>query len=203
MGNQKNYLKGKKTTKAIISAKSRDIDAPQYPDKSCGRNIVTVHNSSGTKPGHTDPGMSPVQANIAISAEFKDNQANLTDEEKQLLDLVNQERITAGLAMFEVHDQLVQLARLKSKDMYYNCYFRHTSPNYGSAISMEKKAGFSARVMGAENIARAGSVLRTHELIMHSDNHRKNVLDVRHTLIGIGIFKTPYGVYVTQLFAGN
>ncbi|WP_034631425.1 CAP domain-containing protein [Desulfotruncus alcoholivorax] len=120
-----------------------------------------------------------------------------------MLELVNQERSKAGLPMYEVDPKLVQLARMKSKDMYHNRYFRHTSPTYGSALSMEIKAGFSAMVMGAENIAKAATVLRTHELIMNSANHRNNVLDPRHTIIGIGIFETPYGVYVTQLFAGN
>ena len=120
-----------------------------------------------------------------------------------MLDLVNQERIKADLPTYEVDTKLVQLARMKSKDMYHNRYFRHTSPTYGSALNMEKKAGYSARVMGAENIAKAATVHRTHELFMNSVHHRINVLDFRHTIIGIGIFKTPYGAYVTQLFAGN
>ncbi len=123
--------------------------------------------------------------------------------EKQMLDLVNQERAKAGLSAFKVDSQLVNLARQKSKDMYQNNYFSHTSPTYGSPYDMEKKAGISYRVMGAENIAKAASVTRAHDLLMNSSGHRANILDTRHTIIGIGIVSTSSGVYVTQLFAGN
>jgi len=123
--------------------------------------------------------------------------------EKQMLDLVNQERIKAGLPAFKVDSRLVTLARQKSQDMYQNNYFSHTSPTYGSAYDMEKKAGISARVMGAENIAKAATVTRAHDLLMNSAGHRANILDSRHDTIGIGIVSTPGGVYVTQLFLGN
>lgn len=123
--------------------------------------------------------------------------------EKQMLDLVNQERIKAGLPAFKVDSRLVNLARQKSQDMYQNNYFSHTSPTYGSAYDMEKKAGISARVMGAENIAKSATVTRAHGLLMNSAGHRANILDSRHDTIGIGIVSTPGGVYVTQLFLGN
>ncbi|KJS72486.1 MAG: hypothetical protein JL56_13020 [Desulfotomaculum sp. BICA1-6] len=123
--------------------------------------------------------------------------------EKQMLELVNQERIKAGLPAFKVDSRLVNLARQKSQDMYQNNYFSHTSPTYGSAYDMEKKAGISARVMGAENIAKSATVTRAHGLLMNSAGHRANILDSRHDTIGIGIVSTPGGVYVTQLFLGN
>ena len=120
-----------------------------------------------------------------------------------MLDLVNQERIKAGLPAFKVDSRLVTLARQKSQDMYQNNYFAHTSPTYGSAYDMEKKAGISARVMGAENIAKSATVTRAHDLLMNSAGHRANILDSRHDTIGIGIISTSGGVYVTQLFLGN
>ena len=123
--------------------------------------------------------------------------------EKQMLDLVNQERIKAGLPAYKVDSRLVTLARQKSQDMYQNNYFSHTSPTYGSAYDMEKKAGISARVMGAENIAKAATVTRAHDLLMNSAGHRANILDSRHDTIGIGIVSTSGGVYITQLFLGN
>ncbi|NLJ76259.1 MAG: hypothetical protein GX325_03240 [Peptococcaceae bacterium] len=120
-----------------------------------------------------------------------------------MLNLVNQERAKAGLAAFAVDAKLAELARLKSWDMYEKNYFSHTSPTYGSALDMEKKAGISYRVMGAENIARAATMRRSHELFMNSEGHRANIMNAMHTTIGIGIVGTPNGVVVTQLFTGN
>lgn len=128
---------------------------------------------------------------------------SMSASEKQMLDLVNQERAKAGLPAFTVDSRLVQLARQKSQDMYENNYFSHNSPTYGSPYNMEKQAGINYRVMGAENIAKASSVTRAHELLMNSEGHRANILDSRHNVIGIGIVSTSAGVYVTQLFAGN
>uniref|UniRef100_A0A7C1JCB0 SCP domain-containing protein n=1 Tax=Ammonifex degensii TaxID=42838 RepID=A0A7C1JCB0_9THEO len=102
-----------------------------------------------------------------------------------------------------IDTRLVSLARLKSRDMYENHYFSHVSPTYGTAYEMERKAGISARVMGAENIAKAASVARAHQLFMGSASHRANILDPRHDAIGIGVVTTPYGVYVPQLFIGD
>ncbi|MDD2553097.1 MAG: CAP domain-containing protein [Desulfotomaculaceae bacterium] len=127
----------------------------------------------------------------------------LSTEEKLMLDLVNRERAKAGLQAFNVNAKLVELARMKSQDMYQNNYFSHTSPTYGCALDMEKKAGISARVMGAENIAKAATTQRANELFMNSEGHRANIMNSIHTTIGIGIVKTPNGVVVTQLFTGN
>ncbi|MEW6772238.1 MAG: CAP domain-containing protein [Bacillota bacterium] len=129
--------------------------------------------------------------------------ASLSAAEQEMLRLVNQERIKAGLHTFVVDMRLVRLARLKSQDMYENNYFDHVSPTYGSPYEMERDAGIIARVMGAENIAIAATVARAHELFMNSEHHRANILDPRHDAIGIGIVTTPYGVYVTQLFLGD
>jgi len=127
----------------------------------------------------------------------------MSSNERQLLDMVNQERQKAGLSPYSADSRLVRLARMKSRDMYENNYFSHTSPTYGSAYDMEKDAGVSARVMGAENIAKAESVSSAHSLFMNSDGHRANILDSRHDTIGIGIVQGGSTLYVTQLFTGN
>ncbi len=127
----------------------------------------------------------------------------MSADERLMLDLVNQERTKAGLQPFTVDSKLVELARMKSQDMYQKSYFSHTSPTYGSALDMEKKAGVSYRVMGAENIAKAATTQRAHDLFMNSEGHRTNIMNTMHTIIGIGIVKTPNGVVVTQLFAGK
>lgn len=129
--------------------------------------------------------------------------SGLSADEQLMFDLVNQERVKAGLSAYTVDMRLVTLARQKSQDMYVNNYFSHISPTYGSALDMEKKAGISARVMGAENIAKAATTQRAEDLFMGSAGHKANILNPLHTAIGIGIVSTPNGVVVTQLFMGN
>jgi uncharacterized protein YkwD len=127
----------------------------------------------------------------------------LSADESLMLSMVNQERVKAGLPPYSVDMGLVNLARQKSQDMVQNNYFNHTSPTYGSAYDMEKKAGVTARVMGAENIAKAATTERAHQLLMNSSDHKANILNPLHDIIGIDIAKTSSGVTVTQLFEGN
>lgn len=98
---------------------------------------------------------------------------------------------------------LVNLARIKSNEMFAQNYFSHISPVYGTPFDMLKNNGITARVMGAENIAKAQNVLRVHDLFMSSREHRNNILNPLHDTIGIGVLKNSFGVYATQLFTGH
>lgn len=168
-----------------------DAPAPGAPDN--GTDVPAPGDDTGAEPA---PDEGDRQGNTGDTGSMSSN-------ERQLLDMVNQERQKAGLSPYSADSRLVRLARMKSRDMYENNYFSHTSPTYGSAYDMEKDAGVSARVMGAENIAKARSVSSAHSLFMNSDGHRANILDSRHDTIGIGIVQGGSTLYVTQLFTGN
>lgn len=158
--------------------------------------------TSTPTPAPVTPPAAPATPPAPTTTSVSDS-SGLSANEKLMFDLVNQERIRAGLSAYKVDMRLVNLARTKSQDMYQNNYFSHTSPTYGSVYDMERKAGISARVMGAENIAKAATTQRAHELFMGSPGHKANIMNSAHTSIGIGIVSTPYGVVVTQLFIGN
>jgi len=168
-----------------------DAPAPGAPDNA--PDVPAPGDDTGAEPA---PDEGDRQGNTGDTGSMSSN-------ERQLLDMVNQERQKAGLSPYSADSRLVRLARMKSRDMYENNYFSHTSPTYGSAYDMEKDAGVSARVMGAENIAKARSVSSAHSLFMNSDGHRANILDSRHDTIGIGIVQGGSTLYVTQLFTGN
>jgi len=127
----------------------------------------------------------------------------LTPEEQQMVDWINQERTERGLNPLTVNMKLVELARLKSKDIIENNYFSHTSPTYGSPYEMEKAAGISARIMGGENIAKAASIGIAHMRFMASEGHRFNILYPDYDEVGVGVVHYQYGVTVTQLFIGD
>lgn len=129
--------------------------------------------------------------------------SGLTPAEHHMLDLVNTERIKAGLAPLKVDMELVRLARLKSEDMIKNGYFAHYSPTYGSPFDMMKAAGITYRIAG-ENLAGAPTVERAHSGLMNSPGHRANILHPAFTHVGIGIVSGgPYGMMCTQMFIGR
>lgn len=127
-------------------------------------------------------------------------ETKLSADELQLFQLVNQERLQAGLSELKIHTGLVELARLKSKDMIALNYFAHQSPTYGSPFEMMQKAGIAYSYAG-ENLAGAPTVARAHTALMNSPGHRANILNPNFTHVGIGIVDGgPYGKMVTQMF---
>jgi uncharacterized YkwD family protein len=127
-------------------------------------------------------------------------ETRLTADEQQLFQLVNQERLQAGLNELKIHTGLVELARLKSKDMIALNYFAHQSPTYGSPFEMMQKAGIAYSYAG-ENLAGAPTVARAHTALMNSPGHRANILNPNFTHVGIGIVDGgPYGKMFTQMF---
>lgn len=127
----------------------------------------------------------------------------LTKDEKLMLDLVNKERVKAGLKPLEVDMRLVDISRKKSKDMIEKNYFGHISPTYGSPFDALKNAGISYRYAG-ENIAGAPTVEKAHEALMNSPGHRANILNPNFNKVGIGIVDGgPYGKMFTQTFIGT
>lgn len=99
-----------------------------------------------------------------------------------------------------MHTGLVELARLKSKDLIAQNYFAHQSPTYGSPFEMMQKAGITYYYAG-ENLAGAPTVARAHTSLMNSPGHRANILNPNFTHLGIGIIDGgPYGKMHTQMF---
>ncbi|KAB7707203.1 hypothetical protein F9802_09355 [Bacillus aerolatus] len=121
--------------------------------------------------------------------------------EKQILNLVNQERAKTGAAPLKFAADVEKVAQLKSEDMMKNNYFDHNSPTYGSPFKMMDQFGVAYTFAG-ENIAAGYS---TAEAVMkgwmNSPGHRANILNPNYTEIGIGIAKGgEYGTYYTQMF---
>ncbi|NLN06347.1 MAG: hypothetical protein GX167_01840 [Firmicutes bacterium] len=151
------------------------------------------------EPAPEEPAPQPEPEEPALSPGI----SGLTQAEKHMLELVNAERVKAGLAPLIVDMELVKLARLKSEDMVKNGYFSHQSPTYGSPFEMMKAAGITYRIAG-ENIAGAPTVERAHSGLMNSPGHRANILHPAFTHVGIGIVNGgPYGMMFTQMFVGR
>lgn len=127
----------------------------------------------------------------------------LTQNEQQMVGLVNAERVANGLVALQVDMTMVRVAREHSQDMIDNNYFDHTSPTTGSPFDRLRAAGVSYSWAG-ENIAGNQSVLAAHTSLMNSAGHRANILNTNYTHVGIGIrLGGLYGMYSTQTFIGK
>lgn len=120
--------------------------------------------------------------------------------ESQMLALLNEERVAAGLQPLALDPRLVPVARAHSEEMFRLRYFGHQSPETGSPFDRLQKAGIRYSRAG-ENLAYAQSVAVAHRGLMASEGHRENILRPEFTRIGIGVISAgPYGRMFTQVF---
>ena len=110
----------------------------------------------------------------------------LTADEQLMVNMINQERIAAGLNPLKADLRLTAVGRAKANDMKENNYFSHTSPTYGSPWAMMQQAGITVRWAG-ENISGNKSVSGSMASLLKSPGHRANILDPRFTHVGVGI----------------
>ncbi|MGP4076261.1 CAP domain-containing protein [Halobacillus sp. K22] len=158
-------------------------------------------NSQNTSPKERTPEEEGKKQQTDLSSSsLKDYEPS--EYEKEVVDLVNEERAAEGLEPLEMFNRLSGLAVVKSQDMAEKNYFSHTSPTYGSPFEMMDEFDFTYWAAG-ENIA-AGQ--RTPEEVvegwMNSEGHRANILNDQFTHIGVGYIEDAgrYGTYWTQLF---
>lgn len=125
----------------------------------------------------------------------------LTAQEEIALNLLNQDRISAGLPPLRHDPSLSAIARMKSEDMRDGNYFAHESPRWGTAKQMLTTLGYDFRACG-ENIAHHATVIKSQAAFMTSEGHRRNILSPNWERVGVGVCYDRNGyVYVTQLFA--
>ncbi|HEX9059379.1 MAG TPA: CAP domain-containing protein [Clostridia bacterium] len=128
---------------------------------------------------------------------------SVSEEEQQLLDLINAERQKAGIAPLSFDAALMNTARLKAKDMSENDYFSHTSPTYGSPFDMMKNAGITYRYAG-ENLAGYQTTEAAVNGWMNSEGHKENILNPNFNYTGLGIApSSKYGKIFVQQFIGK
>ena len=123
--------------------------------------------------------------------------------EKQVLDLVNEQRAQNGLSALVWDDALASVARAHSEDMRDRKFFSHTNPDGLSPFDRIKNFGISYRSAG-ENIA-AGQTTPAEvvQAWMNSSGHKANILNESYTRLGVGYAAGgPQRHYWTQNFAG-
>ncbi len=120
--------------------------------------------------------------------------------EARMLDLVNQERVAAGLRPLAPDPELTQVARQHSTDMFARGYFAHVTPEGRDPFERMREADVRFLTAG-ENLALAPTLQIAHAGLMRSPGHRANILQRDFGRVGIGIMDGGiHGLMVTQDF---
>ncbi|HUR98650.1 MAG TPA: CvpA family protein [Pyrinomonadaceae bacterium] len=120
--------------------------------------------------------------------------------ETQMLELVNRERVAAGLNALEPDPELTEVARRHSADMFARGYFAHNTPEGKDPFDRMRESEVKFRTAG-ENLALAPTLQIAHTGLMNSPGHRANILRPQFGRVGIGILDGGRrGLMVSQEF---
>ncbi|MTI70800.1 MAG: hypothetical protein FH751_11180 [Firmicutes bacterium] len=158
-------------------------------------NIVTINNNTNNNNSAVIKNTKDTTKVTDPTTKITDDNFDISDKEKILFNLINEEREKRGLNPLILDKTLFKIAEIKSQDMHDNNYFSHVSPNFGKTSTLLRKEGINYFSYG-ENIGWTYSVYRAHNGFMESDGHRANILNPSFTHIGIGIVGSQY----TELF---
>ncbi len=124
--------------------------------------------------------------------------------EEEMFDMVNSDRADSGLAPLVHDDELRQVARYHSEDMYLRDYFDHIDPDGESPSDRADNAGIDYVVIGENiewNMGHSNPVEYAEQGFMASPGHRANILFDGYNAVGVGIASVGDKYYFTQLFA--
>lgn len=151
-----------------------------------------------TTPDQTGQPETPVQSDTS-SPDNGTSDEDINDFAAQVVDLVNAERVKAGLSKLKMDADITAAANVRAKEIKQS--FSHTRPNGSSFSTALTEQGISYRGSG-ENIAWGQkSPEQVMDGWMNSDGHRANILNKNFKNIGVGYYQDEKGVnYWVQLF---
>ena len=131
--------------------------------------------------------------------------------DREILELVNQERAEAGIDPLSIDSQLDQAAHLHTDEMVQADLLSHQLTDEPDLAERVSEAGYDGAV--AENVAAGdGTLFATPEQVvegwMNSPKHRANILNPEFTDLGVGYASAvddndvlgDFDVYWTQVF---
>ena len=153
-----------------------------------------VSGKRAAKPRHTAPPV--VETNSLGSA---------NDLEARAFELMNAQRLAAGLRSLHWDESVVALARSHSAEMAEGKYFSHKDLNGGFVDDRAAKLGIFNWLAIGENIAFMRGYTDPAQMAvdkwMLSPSHKKNILNSTWQDSAMGVAVAPDGsVYFTQIF---
>jgi uncharacterized protein YkwD len=120
--------------------------------------------------------------------------------EFQLFSAANQERKAQGLKLLRWDDKLASAARRHAREMASRNAASHEFSGEASLPERITQAAVQFSAI-AENVAKAPSVARIHELWMDSPGHRANILDQDMDSLGVGVVRRNREYFAVEDFA--
>lgn len=125
--------------------------------------------------------------------------------EQEAFDLINAERVKAGLQPLALDTAMLYLAQKHSENMANSGIFSHRALNGGTVDERARTAGITDWQGIGENIAAnqnaKNPVATAVECWLKSEGHRQNFLSSDWTRSAIGVAVSPEGkYYFTQVF---
>jgi len=133
------------------------------------------------------------------SVSFAQEQFDFTGE-KQLVELMNQERVHEGLPPLAVDERLTEAARRHTELMVQHNGLSHQfdgEPSLQVRVADENLRSDRQ----AENVGLEMDVAGAHAILMNSPPHRANILSPNYNAIGVGVMHSGDRLYVTEDFA--
>ncbi|HTX77711.1 MAG TPA: CAP domain-containing protein [Terracidiphilus sp.] len=122
-----------------------------------------------------------------------------TIAEQYLLAAANQERIARGLSVLRRDPTLAQVAAEHAREMAVHGTISHQFPGEPELSNRGASAGIAFSVI-SENVAEAPSAVQIHDMWMHSEHHRENLLDPAIDSAGISVIARGGELYAVEDF---
>jgi hypothetical protein len=123
-----------------------------------------------------------------------------TIAEQYLLSAANQERAAQGLPPLHRSASLARAAAQHARVMAAHQAISHQFPGEPELTNRGASAGVQFSAI-AENVGEAPSVVRIHDMWMHSEHHRENLLDPSSDSVGISVVNRAGELYAVEDFA--
>jgi uncharacterized protein YkwD len=186
-------------TACLMPAFSQAQDKPApTPADAPAKDKSGVEQAAATAPAGQKSAVEKAAA-TAKPTPAKAPEEELSKEEKQVLDLVNEQRRRMGLRKLRVNAKLMRTARSHSQNM---ARYNSMSHYLGGSVGQRAVAHGYPSSYAAENIAQGQR--GAHQVMnvwMASSGHRNNIMSYAYTEIGIGLAWSSWGTpYWTQVF---
>jgi hypothetical protein len=120
--------------------------------------------------------------------------------EQYLLAAVNQERATRGLRLLHRDPQLARAAAQHAQAMAVHATISHQFAGEPELTQRGAGAGVAFSEI-SENVGEAPSAVTIHDLWMHSEHHRTNLLDPAVDAVGISVVNRGGELFAVEDFA--
>lgn len=174
------------------------VDTKEDPDRESGR--TEIQDEPVVVP-ETDADIpSWISGYIQDPSGFSYPEIDVDAYADEIFRLANEERVKAGFSEVERREDVDPVASIRARELSEQ--FSHTRPNGEGYMSLMDEYGIDYDWAGenAAMVAATASPATMMNVWMNSEGHKKNILNPKHTGLGIGIYQVGQQVYCSQMF---